>query len=84
MALRAGTSVRFDQTQVMTDSWPCRHFSQSNPVGAGQDDVPALLRQVADSIDELGNVTVHDLLMHTDVNAEGNWHSVTVYFSVNE
>jgi hypothetical protein len=65
----------------MTDTWPCRHFSQANPVGPGQDDVPALLRRVADAIEALGEVEVHDLLLHTEVNGDGNWHSVTVYFT---
>lgn len=71
----------FDQTQVMTDSWPCRHFSQANPVGPGQDDVPALLRRVADSITDLGPVEVHDLVLHTQITEDGPWHNLTVYFT---
>ena len=65
----------------MTETWSCRHFSQANPIGPGQDDVPALLRRVADSIEALGQVEVHDLLLHTEVNDDGNWHNLTVYFS---
>jgi hypothetical protein len=45
------------------------------------DDVGALLRRVADSIDKLGEVCVHDIVMHTSVEPEGYWHSLTVYFS---
>jgi hypothetical protein len=65
----------------MTESWTCRHFSQSNPVGAGQGDVPSLLRRMGDSLEALGSVQVRDLVVQTDVNEHGDWHSLTVYFS---
>ena len=61
-------------------SWTVEHFSQSNPKGDGQADVPALLRRVAGTIEALGDVDVQDLVMHTEVTAEGDWHSLTVYF----
>ncbi|SPL94663.1 unnamed protein product [[Actinomadura] parvosata subsp. kistnae] len=35
---------------------------------------------MADSIEELGKVEVHDLLMHTEITADGPWHNITVYF----
>jgi hypothetical protein len=57
-----------------------RHFSQANPAGQGQGDVPALLRRVADSIDGLGDVEVYDLIMHNEITADGDWPSFTVYF----
>jgi hypothetical protein len=69
---------------LMTESSTCRHFSQSNPVGPEQGDVPALLRRVADSIEALGDVQVQDLVLHTDVNEDGDWHSLTVYFTADE
>ncbi|GAA3829746.1 hypothetical protein GCM10022226_58250 [Sphaerisporangium flaviroseum] len=57
------------------------HFSQSNPRGPEQDDVPALLRRVAASIEKLGEVQVYDLIMHNEITEEGlDWPSVTVYF----
>ncbi|MFE6757501.1 hypothetical protein ACFVDQ_28445 [Streptomyces sp. NPDC057684] len=62
------------------ESWTLKHFSQSNPAGTGQDDVPALLRRVADSIEALGSVEVQDLVMHTEITADGDWPSLTVYF----
>jgi hypothetical protein len=37
-----------------------RDFSQCNPAGAGQGDVAALLRRVAVSLDELGDVQIQD------------------------
>ncbi|HEY8478339.1 MAG TPA: hypothetical protein VIL71_00795 [Spirillospora sp.] len=64
----------------MSESWSVRHFSQANPAGPGQGDVPALLRRVADSIEELGSVEVMDLVLHQEVNEHGPWASVTVYF----
>ncbi|MFB4314943.1 hypothetical protein [Actinomadura sp. 21ATH] len=64
----------------MTNSWPIRHFSQANPAGPGQGDVPALLRRVADSIEKLGAVEVQDLVIHQEINADGPLVSATVYF----
>jgi len=61
-------------------SWTIEHFSQANPSGPGQADVPALLRRVADSIEALGEVDVQDLVLHTEVTEDGDWHSLTVYF----
>lgn len=57
------------------------HFSQSNPRGAGQGDFPALLRRVADSIDELGAIDIDDLILHSEITSDGkSWPSVTVYY----
>jgi hypothetical protein len=61
-------------------SWSVEHFSQSNPAGVGQEDVPALLRRVADSIEQLGKVEIQDLVMHAEATADGSWPSLTVYF----
>jgi hypothetical protein len=62
-------------------SWTVRHFSQSNPEGAGVGDVPALLRRVADTLEDLGPVNVIDLVLHDEVTADGeDWYSITVYF----
>ncbi len=57
------------------------HFAQSNPEGAGQDNVPALLRRVADTIDELGDVSISDLILHPEITSDGEeWPSITVYY----
>ena len=57
------------------------HFSQSNPQGAGQDNVPALLRRVADTIDEFGDIDVSDLVLRPEVTSDGeDWPSITVYY----
>lgn len=56
------------------------HFSQSNPEGAGRQDVPALLRRVADSIGALGDVEVFDITYSVEVTAEGMEPSMSVYY----
>ena len=62
------------------EAWTIEHFSQSNPRGPGQDDVPALLRRVADTLETMGDVQVQDLVLHTDVTDGAEWPSLTVYF----
>lgn len=58
------------------------HFSQANPRGVGQDSVPALLRRVAETLDEFGNVQVFDLVLHSEITSDGkNWPSLTVYYA---
>lgn len=59
-------------------SWTINHFSQSNPAGAGQGDVPALLRRLADRA-ALGDVRVEDITFSTSVtDGEGDL-TMTVY-----
>jgi hypothetical protein len=56
-------------------------FAQANPEG-GPVDLPALLRRVADTIESLGAVEVHDLVMHTELNDTPEWWpSLTVYYT---
>lgn len=54
---------------------------QANPTGPGQDDVPALLRRMADTVEQLGSVEVADVTFGTDSTADGPRHHLTVYFS---
>lgn len=61
-------------------SWTVEHFSQANPKGEGQGDVPALLRRVANTIEEFGAIEVQDIVFQTEVTEDGAWHSMTVYF----
>ncbi|MEV4561939.1 hypothetical protein AB0K51_33855 [Kitasatospora sp. NPDC049285] len=56
------------------------HFSQANPAGPGCDDVPALLRRLADSIEALGPVDVQDVVVHWEVTEHGPWPAGTVYY----
>lgn len=60
--------------------WSIYHFAQSNPSGTGQGDVAALLRRVADTLDELGDIDVQDIAFHSEVtDGEDDLH-MTVYY----
>jgi hypothetical protein len=56
------------------------NFSQSDPSGDGQGDVPALLRRVAGSIEDLGEVNVQDIVFHSEVTAGEDDLTMTVYY----
>jgi len=60
--------------------WSAEHFSQANPEGPDQADVPALLRRVADTLEGYGESRVQDLVLHNHVNDHGTSPSITVYF----
>jgi hypothetical protein len=64
----------------MADGWPVEHFSRSNPAGPGQGDVAALLRRVADTLDELGDVQVQDVVFGSEVTGGEDDLHMTVYF----
>lgn len=58
------------------------HFSQANPKGSSQEDVPALLARVARSVTNLGAVHVHDITFHDEVDEKGRVSpNMTVYYS---
>ncbi len=63
------------------EEWTIRHFSQSNPTGEGQGDVARLLRRVADTLDELGDVNVQDVVFHSEVTDSEDDLKMTVYFN---
>jgi hypothetical protein len=60
--------------------WTVLHFSRSNPEGEGQGSVSALLRRVATTIDELGDIDVQDIVFHSVVTDEEDRVEVTVYY----
>ncbi|MEU0797908.1 hypothetical protein ABZ342_48245 [Amycolatopsis sp. NPDC005961] len=60
--------------------WTVAHFSQSNAEGSGQGDVAALLRRVADTLDELGDVQVQDITFASEVTAGEDALRMTVYY----
>ncbi|MFF0010130.1 hypothetical protein [Streptomyces sp. NPDC005374] len=60
--------------------WSVQYFSQANPEGPGCDSVPALLRRLADSIEELGPVEIQDVVIASEMTEHGPWRSGTVYF----
>ena len=62
------------------DEWTISHFSQSNPKGVGQDDVAALLRRVAETVDGMGDVDIQDITFHTEGKDGGDDLTMTVYY----
>jgi hypothetical protein len=65
---------------VEQTSWTIEYFAQTNPAGDDQDDVPALLRRVADSVEKLGSIDVIDIILHTEITDTVDRPSLTVYF----
>jgi hypothetical protein len=63
-----------------SDEWTIRHFSHSNAAGPGQGDVAALLRRVAGTLDELGDVQVQDITFHSEVTGGEDDLTMTVYY----
>jgi hypothetical protein len=61
-------------------TWTTHHFSQANPKGSDQANVPALLRRIAESIELLGTIEVHNISFGTEMTENGPWHHITVYF----
>ena len=60
------------------------HFSQANPEDEGQEDVAALLRKLAATIEELGDVEVQDIVFHMQLDDEAKDRpTATVYFHRN-
>lgn len=66
-----------------SQGYKVRHFSLALPKGPGQDRVPDLLRNIADTLDEMegdGPVGVMDLVLHYDLESNGMRPHLTVYF----
>jgi hypothetical protein len=60
--------------------WTMFVFSQSNPTGRGQGNVPALLRRLAESVENLGPVVVEDITFRSEPTADERDISMTVYY----
>ncbi len=59
--------------------WTIEHFSRANPKGPTQADVPSLLGRAADTIEQLGHVSVQDITFGTEITEDGPWHRLSVY-----
>jgi hypothetical protein len=69
----------------MVEIWTIRQFSQANPQGDGQDNVPALLRRLADTIGDQGKIVVQDITYTNEIDEDGKWRpTMTVYFCPDE
>ena len=64
----------------LVDNWTISHFSKANPEGPGQSDVAALLRSIASSLDELGDVEVQDIVFHSELEDGEDRPTMTVYY----
>ena len=58
------------------------HFGQANPKGPGQDHVPSLLRRVADTLEGIDGAEVMDLVLHNQINEDGDSYSLVVYYAL--
>jgi hypothetical protein len=67
-----------------SNDWTVLHFGQSNPEGPGQGSVPDLLRRVANTIESLGDVDVQDITFSSEVTADEDRVSMTVYYNRRE
>ena len=67
----------------MADTGSSLNFSLANPRNDGAGDLPKLLRRVADEIDQRGiaPMEILDLTLSSEINDEGPWWSVTLYWS---
>jgi len=66
------------------NSWSSRHFSLSNPQPDGDpDSLPQLFRSVADLLEERGipSDDVIDVVVSHQVEEDGPWWSITIYWS---
>jgi hypothetical protein len=63
---------------------PLYHFTVATARGPAQEDIANLLRRVADTLDQLGALDVHDITFHVDWTEEGSWPSMTVYYELDE
>lgn len=70
----------------MAETWSSNHFSLGNPKEDGADDLPRLLRRIADEIERrgIGPMQVLDLTVSQEMTEGGPWWSVTLYWSPDE
>lgn len=59
------------------------HFLQANPEDdPNQGSIPLLLRRVADTIEEYGDIQVNDILLRTEITDNGDLRpSLKVYYN---
>lgn len=70
--------IRHDGRHVVVS-----HFSLANPVDDRPDDLPHLLRRIADAIEQrgIGPMDILDLTISKEITGDGPWWSVTLYWS---
>jgi len=78
-----GQMVHHCQMSESWPSWPSHHFSLGNPRDDGADDLPKLLRRIADAIEDLklDPMNILDLTISQVINENGPWWSASLYWS---
>ena len=79
-AVRARIRAALDHILGLPAEGTIGRLVQANPKGPGQEDAPALLRRVADTLTGLGPVDVTGLSLESQPTDDGPWCSVSVYF----
>ena len=68
-------------TQTAAEEWSILHFSLPNPAGEGQQSVARLLHRLGETLEEMGEVVVQDIVFAMDVDEDGeDWPTATVYY----
>jgi hypothetical protein len=76
-----GADVAADSANMSAGSrWTVNHVSQSNPTGPGQGDVAALLRRLADTVEQLGDGVIEDLTFASTPTSGERDLRMTVYY----
>jgi hypothetical protein len=67
----------------MSESWSSQHFSLANPRDDGANDLPKLLRRIADEIEamQLDPMKILDLTISQEIIESGPWWSASLYWS---
>ncbi len=69
-----------DDLTLNREEWSCRHFSLSNPGGPGRNDVPKLLRALAEKIEGKGQIEIRDVVFSSGLSDGDDDPTFTVYF----
>lgn len=75
--------LRAREDAFVADAWTCLHFTPSNPRDDGAEDLPRLLRRVAEEVERRGITAVEllDVAVPSEITAAGPWWAVSVYWS---
>jgi hypothetical protein len=77
------THIEATLALVAEPSWSCQHFTLSNLRGDRPDDLPHLLRRVADQIEAVGAepMEILDLTVSQEMTTDGPAWSATFYWA---
>lgn len=66
--------------QSAYEAFHAERHSPTGGVGPERSNVPDILRAVADTIERLGSVTVHDVVLEKEISEDEPWYHVTIHF----